>query len=129
MQSSEKSAAEDEQHKKYRSCGTAEKRQFPRHDEHYYQNADNCYNKEPIDIIGIPCHALHERARLFGRIKTDGQSLHGSENLDFYIIYDSRHYTAHKELERHGHKQSKKLHADDCADKISERNEQLLRGC
>ena len=138
VQSSEKSAAEDEQHKKYRSCGAAEKRQFPRHDEHYYQNAYNGYNirydirqtvdKEPIDVIGVPCHALHERTRLFGRIEADGQSLHGGENLDFYIIYDSRHYTAHKELERHGHKQSQKLHADNCADKISERDEQLLRG-
>ena len=83
-------------------------------------------DKEPIDVIGVPCHALHERTRLFGRIEADGQSLHGGENLDFYIIYDSRHYTAHKELERHGHKQSQKLHADNCADKISERDETLL---
>ena len=138
VQGSEKSAAEDEKHKKYRSRNAAEKRQLPRHDEHYYQNAYNCYNiyydirqsvdKEPIDIIGVPCHALHERARLFGRIEANGQSLHGGENLDFYVIDNSRHYTAHEELGRHGHKQSQKLHADDCADKISERDEQLLRG-
>ena len=122
MQYSEKFAAEDEQYKKYRSRSTAEKCQLPRHNEHDYQNADNGYNirydirqsvdKKPIDIIGIPCHALHERARLFGRIKADGQALHGGEYLDLYIIYDARHYAAHKELERHRHQKSQQLHAD-----------------